>query len=299
MYKLDSGKRAQVLSALVEGASIRAVSRMTGVSRDTISRLLMSAGRVCAAYQDAALRNLQATKIQCDEIWSFIGAKDKNVPTEKQGQFGVGSVWTWTALDADSKLICCWMVGNRDADAAYEFMKDLRSRLANRVQLTTDGHTSYLDAIHETFGADIDYAQLIKIYGAPRETEARYSPALCNGTKKHTITGKPDRKHISTSYVERSNLTMRMHMRRFTRLTNAFSKDLSHHVAAVSLHMMYYNFVRVHQTLRVTPAMAANVTDRLWDISDIVKMVEADEIERKANDFGNAVGSTLPSNWKF
>jgi IS1 family transposase len=272
----------------VEGASIRAVSRMTGVARNTISTLLLDAGMACAAYQDKALRNLPAKRVQCDEIWSFIGAKDKNVPTEKQGQFGVGSVWTWTAIDADTKLICSWMVGNRDADAAYEFMKDLRSRLANRVQMTTDGHTSYVDAVENTFGSDIDYAQLIKIYGAPRETEARYSPAVCNGSKKHTITGNPDKKHISTSYVERQNLTMRMHMRRFTRLTNAFSKNLEHHVAAVSLHMMFYNFVRIHQTLKITPAMAAGVSATVWELSDIVKLIEAAEIERKANAFGPA-----------
>jgi IS1 family transposase len=286
MYKLDSNKRAQVLGALVEGASIRAINRMTGVARNTISTLLMDAGRACAAYQDAVLRNLPAKRIQCDEIWSFVGAKDKNVPVDRQNEFGFGSVWTWTAIDADTKLICSWMVGNRDADAAYEFMKDLKSRLANRVQLTTDGHTSYVDAIENTFGSDIDYAQLVKIYGAPRETEARYSPAVCNGAKKHIITGKPDRKHISTSYVERQNLTMRMHMRRFTRLTNAFSKDLAHHIAAVSLHMMFYNFVRIHQTLRVTPAMAAGISAHMWEIADIVKLVEAAEIERKADNFG-------------
>jgi IS1 family transposase len=235
---------------------------------------------------------LPAKRVQCDEIWSFIGAKDKNVPADRQGEFGVGSVWTWTAIDADTKLICSWMVGNRDADAAYEFMKDLRSRLANRVQLTTDGHTSYVDAVESTFGSDIDYAQLIKIYGAPRETEARYSPALCNGAKKRTIIGNPDKKHVSTSYVERQNLTMRMHMRRFTRLTNAFSKNLEHHVAAVSLHMMFYNFVRIHQTLRVAPAMAAGISAHVWEIADIVKLVEAAEIERKANAFGHG-GSVL------
>jgi IS1 family transposase len=196
------------------------------------------------------------------------------------------------AIDADTKLVCCWMIGNRDADAAYEFMKDLKSRLANRVQLTTDGHASYLDAVGNTFGSDIDFAQLVKIYGAPRETEARYSPAVCNGSKKHTITGNPDKRHISTSYVERQNLTMRMHMRRFTRLTNAFSKDLAHHVAAVSLHMMFYNFVRIHQTLRITPAMAAGVSAHVWEISDIVKMVEAAEIERDDDATGHT-GSLL------
>lgn len=226
----------------MEGASIRAVSRMTGASRNTIARLLLNAGSVCAAYQDRTLRNLPAKLVQCDEIWSFVGAKDKNVSIEERGQFGIGSVWTWIALDADTKLVCCWMIGNRDADAAYEFMKDLKGRLANRVQLTTDGHSSYVEAVGNTFGADIDFAQLIKIYGAARETEARYSPAVCNGAKKHKVTGNPDKKHISTSYVERQNLTMRMQMRRFTRLTNAFSKDLAHHVAAVSLHMMFLQF---------------------------------------------------------
>ncbi len=289
MYKLDAAKRAQIIGALVEGSSVRSVSRMTGASRNTITRLLLNAGSVCAAYQNRVLRNLPAERIQCDEIWSFVGAKDKNVPTEKQGQFGVGSVWTWIALDADTKLVCCWMIGNRDADAAHEFMKDLKGRLANRVQLTTDGHHSYLDAVGNTFGADIDFAQLVKIYGAPRETEARYSPAVCNGSKKHIITGEPDRKHISTSYVERQNLTMRMHMRRFTRLTNAFSKDLAHHVAAVSLHMMFYNFVRIHQTLRVTPAMAAGVSATVWEIADIVKLIEAAENEMDNSGHGGTV----------
>lgn len=284
-----------MIGALVEGASIRAVSRMTGASRNTIARLLINAGSVCAAYQDKTLRNLPAKRVQCDEIWSFIGAKDKNVPTEKQGQFGIGSVWTWTAIDADTKLICSWMVGNRDAEAAYAFMNDLKGRLANRVQLTTDGHSSYLDAVSATFGSDIDFAQLVKIYGAPRETEARYSLAVCNGSKKHTITGNPDKKHISTSYVERQNLTMRMHMRRFTRLTNAFSKDLAHHVAAVSLHMMFYNFVRIHQTLRITPAMAAGVSANVWEIGDIVKMIES--AENEMDNSGNA-GTVLGAEYK-
>jgi len=264
---------------------------MTGVARNTISTLLLDAGHACAAYQDRALRNLKCERIQCDEIWSFVGAKDKNVPVERQNEFGFGSVWTWTAIDADSKLICCWMIGQRDADAAYEFMKDLKSRLANRVQLTTDGLNAYLDAVGNTFGADIDYAQLIKLYGAPRETEARYSPAVCNGTKKNKITGNPDKKHISTSYVERSNLTMRMHMRRFTRLTNAFSKSLEHHIAAVSLHMMYYNFVRIHQTLRITPAMAAGVIDHVMEVSDIIKLVEDADRERDDDNFGFGTGA--------
>jgi IS1 family transposase len=266
---------------------------MTGVARNTIATLLLDAGRACAAYQDKALRNLKCERIQCDEIWSFVGAKDKNVPVDRQGEFGMGSVWTWTAIDADTKLICSWMIGNRDADAAYEFMKDLKSRLANRVQLTTDGHNSYLDAVGNTFGADIDFAQLVKIYGAPRETEARYSPAVCNGAKKHPITGNPDKRHISTSYVERSNLTMRMHMRRFTRLTNAFSKSLEHHIAAVSLHMMYYNFVRIHQTLRITPAMAAGVVDHVMEVSDIVKLMEDADRARDDDSFGFGTGAKI------
>jgi IS1 family transposase len=266
--------RAQIIAALVEGASIRAITRMVGVSKNTVAKLLLEVGAACAVYQDKALRNLPCKRIQCDEIWSFVGAKDKNLPADKQGQFGFGSVWTWTALDADTKLIASWMVGGRDAIAAHEFMKDLAGRLANRVQLTTDGHNAYLSAVDNNFGADIDYAMLIKIYGAGRDTEARYSPAECIGCERKEITGKPDAKHVSTSYVERQNLTMRMHMRRFTRLTNGFSKKIENHVAAISLHFMYYNFVRIHQTLRITPAMAAGVTDRVWEIADIVRLLE-------------------------
>lgn len=274
MKVLDPKTKAQVLTALCEGSSIRSITRMFGVGKNTVASLLVDAGFACARYQDQALRNLKCEKIQCDEIWAFIGAKDKNVPADKKNLFGIGSVWTWTAIDADSKLICSWMVGNRDADAALEFMRDLKSRLASRVQLTSDGHASYPDAIFDAFGRDIDYAQLIKIYGAPRETEARYSPAVCKGAKKHAVIGQPDMKHVNTSYVERQNLTMRMGMRRFTRLTNAFSKKLENHIAAISLYFMYYNFVRIHQTLRVTPAMAAGVTDRLWDINDVIRLLE-------------------------
>jgi IS1 family transposase len=283
MNQLDSTKRAAVIGALVEGASCRSVSRMTGVARNTVASLLVEIGAACAEYQDRVLRNLPCKRIQCDEIWSYIGAKDKNVPADKKGQFGIGSVWTWTALDADTKLICSWMVGNRDGDAAYDFMKDLAGRLANRVQLTTDGHAAYLNAVESTFGSDIDYAQLIKLYGsdqAPEET--RYSPAVCIGARPHQISGAPEPKHISTSYVERQNLTMRMHMRRFTRLTNAFSKKLENHVAAISLHFMYYNFVRIHQTLRITPAMAAGVSDRVWEISDIVGLLDSARLQKNA-----------------
>jgi len=279
MNRLDSAKRAEAIAALVEGSSIRSVSRMTGVSRNTVMSLLVSAGAACAEYQDQTLRNLPCKRVQCDEIWSFVGAKDKNVPAEKRGTFGYGSVWTWTALDADTKLICSWMVGNRDGLAAYEFMSDLASRLANRIQLTTDGHVVYLNAVEAAFGANIDYAMLVKIYGESAEEEKRYSPAQCLGCKREPISGSPERRHISTSYVERQNLTMRMQMRRFTRLTNAFSKKIENHIAAISLHFMHYNFVRIHQTLRVTPAMAAGISDRVWEIADIVKLVEDREQE--------------------
>jgi IS1 family transposase len=281
MNQLDPTKRSRVIAALVEGASCRAVSRMTGVARNTVASLLVEIGAACAEYQNRALRNLKCQRIQCDEIWSFVAAKDRNVPAEKQGQFGFGSVWTWTALDADTKLIVSWMVGARDGQSAYEFMKDLAARLANRVQLTTDGHAAYLTAVESTFGAGIDYAMLVKIYGESGESEKRYSPADCIGCERKEISGKPDPKHISTSYVERQNLTMRMHMRRFTRLTNAFSKKLENHIAAISLHFMYYNFVRIHQTLRVTPAMAAGVTDRVWEIIDVVGLLDSGRSEKR------------------
>jgi len=280
MNQLDAKKRAQVLTAICEGNSIRSVTRMFGVGKNTVARLLLAAGAACAQYQDKALRNLSCKRLQCDEIWSFCYAKDKNIPQERQGEFGVGSVWTWMALDADTKLIVSWMVGDRDAGSAHQFMKDLAGRLSHRVQLTTDGHAAYLSAVENNFGSDIDYAMLVKIYGAARETEARYSPAECIGCNRKEISGKPDSKHVSTSYVERQNLTMRMHNRRFTRLTNAFSKRIDHHVAAISLHFMYVNFVRIHQTLRVTPAMAAGVTDRLWDMSDVVALLDGEREQR-------------------
>ncbi len=283
MNRLEPAKRNQVISALVEGVSIRAIARMTGVSRKTISDLLVDLGATCAEYQDKALRNLTCRRIQCDEIWAFCYAKEKNVPVDKKGKFGFGSVWTWTAIDADTKLIASWMVGNRDVAAATDFMNDLASRLANRMQLTTDGHAPYLQAVDHAFGGQIDYAMLIKIYGDSSEGEKRYSPADFVVAEKRPITGRPDTKHVSTSYVERQNLTMRMHTRRFTRLTNAFSKKVENHIAAVSLHFMYYNFVRIHQTLKVTPAMAAGVSDRLWEISDIVKLLEERE-ERVLNE---------------
>jgi IS1 family transposase len=301
MNRLDAGQRMQVIGALVEGNSIRAVSRMTGIARNTISDMLVELGAACAEYQDTALRNLQSKRIQCDEIWAFCYAKDKNVPAEMKGRLGFGSVWTWTAIDADTKLIASWMVGSRDTESAHEFIQDLAGRLANRVQLTTDGHKPYLEAVDYAFSGEIDYAMLIKIYGDSGENEKRYSPAEWVASERKTISGSPARKHVSTSYVERQNLTMRMAMRRFTRLTNGFSKKLENHIAAVSLHFMHYNFVRIHQTLKVTPAMAAGVTDRLWEISDIVELLEARETrqaeERKAN-LHEYLDSSLPLNAK-
>jgi IS1 family transposase len=280
MHRLDTKTRSQIVRCLVEGNSIRATVRMTGISKTTITRLLVEMGAVCAAYQDHAFQNLKLRRIQCDEIWSFCYGKDKNLPAERRDEFGYGSVWTWTAIDADTKLVPCWMVGDRSAHAANTFIEDLASRLSCRVQLTTDGHRAYVDAVENAFGNNIDFAMLIKIFGteeAGRNPERRYSPAECNGTRIVEISGNPNAKDISTSYVERQNLTMRMHMRRFTRLTNAFSKKVENHIAAISLHFMHYNFVRIHQTLRVTPAMAAGVTDRVWDVEDMVNLLVEQE----------------------
>jgi IS1 family transposase len=283
MNRLDRVKRIQALSVLVEGNGIRGTARITGIARNSITSLLVDVGEACAEYQDKALQNLTCKRIQCDEIWAFCHAKDKNLSDDKKGKFGFGSVWTWVAIDADTKLVASWMVGSRDGEAAKEFMKDLAGRLLHRVQLTTDGHHPYLEAVDDAFAGEIDYAMLIKIYGASGEPGKRYSPADCIGCETKVIKGSPDRKHVSTSYVERQNLTMRMGMRRFTRLTNGFSKKLENHIAAVSLHFMYYNFVRIHQTLRVTPAMKAGITDRLWEIGDIVNLLEARE-ERLAEE---------------
>jgi IS1 family transposase len=273
MNKLATADRVRVLAALVEGNSIRATVRMTGVAKNTIVKLLVDIGTACAAYHDKHVRNIKSNRIQCDEIWSFVGKKQKNVPQSQQGQFGVGDVWTWTALDADTKLMVSYAVGLRDAGYAHEFMQDLSERLANRVQLTTDGHKAYLDAVEEAFVGEVDYAMLVKIYGAERPGEARYSPAICTGCKPTAINGDPDRKHISTSYVERQNLTMRMSMRRFTRLTNGFSKKVENHAHAIALHYMNYNFCRIHQTLRVTPAMAAGLTDHVWELEEVVALI--------------------------
>ena len=278
MNKLPSRLRAQVLHMLCEGSSIRSTSRVLGVNKNTVIKLLTDAGRVCGEYQDRMLRGLTCQRIQVDEIWSFVYAKKKNVPNAKKAPEGAGDAWTWTAIDSDSKLIVSWLVGGRDGEYAAAFIDHLCSRLVNRVQLTSDGHKAYLKAIDNAFGDEIDYAMLIKLYGkAPEEAKGRYSPARCIGINKKHIAGMPDDDHISTSYIERQNLTMRMHMRRFTRLTNAFSKKVENHAYAIALHFMFYNFVRIHTTLQVTPAMEAGVTKRLWEMSDIVALLEAEE----------------------
>jgi IS1 family transposase len=276
MNKLPTAKRVQILSMLCEGSSMRAITRIADVTLNAVTKLLIDAGKACAAYHDEHVRNVKATRIQCDEIWAFCYSKQKNVASAKAAPDGAGDVWTWTALEASHKMIVSYMVGGRDSEYAMGLMDDLRSRLANRVQLTTDGHKAYLSAVEEAFGDDVDYAQLVKLYGeAPEAFKGRYSPAECIGARKETITGSPDRKHVSTSYVERSNLSIRMHSRRFTRLTNAHSKKLENHAWAVALHVTFYNFVRMHSTLRMTPAMAAAVSKRLWDVSDIVALIDA------------------------
>lgn len=261
---------------------MRAVSRLTGVSFNTVVKLLEDAGRVCAAYHSRTVQNVKASRVQCDEIWSFVGAKQKNVKAMKNRPAVAGDVWTWTALDADSKLIVSYMVGTRDADAATEFMHDVAYRLANRVQLTTDGHAAYLRAVEGAFGMDVDYAMLVKIYGAsPESAKGRYSPAECIGAKPTPIMGSPEPKDISTSYVERSNLSIRMGNRRFTRLTNAFSKKIDNHIHMLALYFCHYNFCRIHKTLRVTPAMEAGIADTVRDLDWIVSMI--DEVAPKPN----------------
>jgi IS1 family transposase len=278
MNKLAVATRVQILSMLCEGSSMRAITRITGVSLNTVTKLLIDAGKACWAYHDEHVRGVKATRIQCDEIWAFCYSKAKNVSLAKAAPAGAGDVWTWTALEASSKLLVSFMVGGRDGEYALALMDDLRGRLANRVQLTTDGHRAYLNAVEEAFGDDIDYAQLVKLYGeAPEAMKGRYSPAGFVGARKEDITGKPDPKHVSTSFVERSNLSIRMHQRRFTRLTNAHSKKFENHAWAVALHVTFYNFTRIHSSLRISPAMAAGVSDRLWDMSDIVALIDARE----------------------
>ncbi|MBI4844530.1 MAG: DDE-type integrase/transposase/recombinase [Nitrospirae bacterium] len=276
MNRLKPDKQKQIISALVEGNSIRATCRMTGTAKGTVLKLLADIGTVCAEYQHEHLRNLECKRLQCDEIWSFCYAKEKNVPENKKGQFGYGDVWTWTALCADSKLVPSFFIGTRDIESAKVFMNDLAGRLKHRVQITTDGHKAYLEAVEEAFGSEVDYSQLVKLYGVERmEKDSKYSPAKCIGTKKVRINGSPDDKAVSTSYIERQNLTIRMSMRRFTRLTNAFSKKIDNLHYALALHFMHYNFCRIHQTLSITPAMAAGVTNKLWEIEDILSLLKA------------------------
>jgi IS1 family transposase len=247
---------------------------MTGVAKGTILRLLADVGTACAEYQDKVMRNLTCARIQCDEIWSFCAMKQKHVPDERQGEYGIGDVWTWVAIDADSKLVPCWNVGGRDSGSARQFIADLASRLSHRVQLTTDGHRPYLEAVENGFGGEIDYAMLVKLYGQSEAGESRYSPPECIGARKTAISGAPNPDYVSTSFVERQNLTMRMRMRRFTRLTNAFSKKIENHMHSIALHYMHYNFARRHQTIRVAPAMRAKVSDHLWSIEEIVQLAE-------------------------
>jgi IS1 family transposase len=275
MNKLSVEARARVVAALVEGNSIRSTVRMTRTAKNTVLKLLVDLGEACWAYQDKTLRNLNSKRVQCDEIWSFCYAKAKNVPPHLEGIFGFGDVWTWVAIDADTKLVISWVVGNRDADAAVAFMKDVAKRLTNRIQMTTDGFASYREAVGLAFyDVPVDYAMLVKQYGATEVSPGRYSPPECIGAVKKPIRGEPDPKHISTSFVERQNLTMRMRMRRFTRLTNGFSKKVENHIHSLSIHYLHYNFARIHQTLRVSPAMRAGVETRLWSVEDIVRLMD-------------------------
>lgn len=275
MNKLPTAKRVQILTLLCEGVSMRAIARTVDVSINTVAKLLADAGEACAALHDEHVREVKAKRVQCDEIWSFTYAKEKNVSTAKAAPEWAGDTWTWTALDADTKLIVSWLVGGRDAEHANSFLEDLAGRLANRVQFTTGGHKAYLEAVEGAFGMAVDYAQLVKLYGASPEAEKRYSPAECVGARKEAVCGRPEKKHVSTSFVERQNLTMQMHMRRFTQLTNDFSKKFESHVHMVALYTAWYNFVHIHKTLRVSPAMAAGLADRLWGMEEIAESIDA------------------------
>jgi IS1 family transposase len=277
MNQLSAEKRTAVVAALVEGNSLRGTARLTGVARMTIEKLLRDLGTACAAYHDANVRGLKCQRIQCDEIWAFVGAKSKNA-TPEQKEAGWGDCWTWTAIDADTKLVVSYTLGKRSPSVAYDFMQDVASRLTHRVQLTTDGYKPYLNAVEYAFGMDIDYAILDKHYASgkkPDTASARYSPPKMTSMKAAVISGDPEKRHISTSYVERQNLTMRMHMRRFTRLTNGFSKKVEMHGHSVALHFMYYNFCKIHQTLRVTPAMQAGLSDHAWEISELIGLLNS------------------------
>jgi IS1 family transposase len=273
MNKLTNDERVKVVAALVEGNSIRSTSRMTGIARNTVTKLLVDLGQACMRYHDEHVRDVRVRRLQCDEIWAYVGAKAKNVSAKKK-EIGWGDVWTWVGIDADTKLVVGYLVGGRGAGWAYDFMQDCADRIKGRVQVTTDGHKAYLEAVEGAFGCDVDYAMLQKIYGAPTDAEQRrYSPAQCIGSDMKVVSGNPDPKHVSTSYVERQNLTMRMSMRRFTRLTNGFSKKIENHAYAVALHFMYCNFVRIHQTLRVTPAMQAGLSNHAWEMSELIALI--------------------------
>jgi IS1 family transposase len=273
MNKLDNAKRTQIVTALVEGNSVRATARMAGCSKFTIQKLTLELGAACSDYLNRTLVNLKSERVQIDELWSFVAAKQKNITPAIAARGYAGDAWTFVAIDADSKLVLSWMVGDRNAKTAKTFLDDVAGRLSNRIQLTTDGHRMYFLPVVQAFGGEVDYAQIVKVYGPDPEGEKRYSPAVCIACEKNALVGSPDPKHISTSYVERQNLTIRMGNRRFTRLTNAFSKNISYHVASLAIQYTYYNFVRIHQTLRVTPAMAAAVTERLWSVEDIVALL--------------------------
>lgn len=274
MNRLSKQERSRILALMAEGTSIRSITRLTGFSKNTVTKFMVDAGQAVADYQDRVLRNLPCKRVQVDEIWAFCYAKAKNVAAAKAAPKQAGDLWTWVAIDADTKLVPSWLVGGRDAEYAHEFMQDLAARMANRIQLTSDGHKAYLTAVEEAFGCDVDFAQLIKLYGEPTEAQKRYSPAECVGIRKAMVEGNPDKKHVSTSYAERQNLSMRMSNRRMTRLTNAFSKKAENHAHAMALYFMQYNFVRIHQSLRVTPAMAAGVTDTLWSYDDVAEVIE-------------------------
>lgn len=275
MNKLSIEKRAMILTLLVEGSSMRSTSRITDVSINTVTKLLIDAGTVCAEYQNEHLVNIKSKRVQCDEIWSFCYSKEKNVAPADKGILGYGDVYTWTAIDADTKLAISWLVGRRDYEYAEAFIGDLANRLSDRIQLTTDGYGCYINTVEQFFGGMVDYAMLVKIYGEEQKGDKRYSPASFVSAEKRVMAGNPDIDHVSTSYVERNNLTMRMGMRRFTRLTNGFSKKIENLAHAVALHFMHYNFVRIHKTLKTTPAMAAGVSNTLWSMNDVVALIDA------------------------
>jgi IS1 family transposase len=279
MNKLPLETRVRILNLLVEGSSLRSISRVCDVSINTVTKLLIDAGRVCAVFHDEKVQDVKARRVQVDEIWSFTYAKQRNVAKAKAAPPEAGDTWTWTAIEADTKLIVSWLVGGRDGDYAMGLMDDLRSRLANRVQLTSDGHKAYLDAVEGAFGGDIDYAMLVKLFGpAPDSSTGRYSPAECTGIRKTRIEGSPDPKHVSTSYAERHNLNMRMQMRRFTRLTTGYSKKIENHIHMVALYTVWYNWIRTHKAHRMTPAMAAGLTEKLMEMTEIARLIDDEEM---------------------